>query len=104
MTTNCPFFKYYFNEESKTSPVYITGESFGGKYIPSIASYILSQNSGANPPANKLSLQGIAFGDGFTVPVTIATEYGAFAFNLGLIDYEERIEVERTTMQLMITS
>lgn len=102
--TNCSFFANYFNGKSKKAPVYITGESFAGKYIPNMASYILEQNQSPNPPANKLSLEGIAFGDGFTEPVTIATEYGAFAFNLGLIDYEERIEVERTLMQLMVTS
>ena len=96
--TNCSFFANYFNGKSKKAPVYITGESFAGKYIPNMASYILEQNQSPNPPANKLSLEGIAFGDGFTEPVTIATEYGAFAFNLGLIDYEERIEVERTLM------
>ena len=26
----------------------------------------------------------------FTDPVTIATEYGAYAYNLGLIDYNQR--------------
>ena len=30
--------------------------------------------------------------------VIILMESGAFAFNLGLIDYEERIEIERTIM------
>eukprot|EP00828_Plagiopyla_frontata_P041738 TRINITY_DN6049_c0_g1_i1.p1 TRINITY_DN6049_c0_g1~~TRINITY_DN6049_c0_g1_i1.p1 ORF type:complete len:544 (-),score=84.35 TRINITY_DN6049_c0_g1_i1:97-1728(-) len=102
LTKNCSFFQYYFNNNGKNSPVYITGESFGGKYIPSIASYILSQNKGSI--TNKISLQGIAIGDGFTEPITIASEYGAFAFNLGTIDYEERIEVERTILQMVTTS
>ena len=61
---SCNFFNTYFNG---TSPVYITGESYAGKYIPSIASYILAQNK-LSTTQYKLNLQGIAIGDGFTSP------------------------------------
>lgn len=84
---SCNFFETYFNG---TTPVYIAGESYAGKYIPSIASYILAQNK-LSTTTRKLNLQGIAMGDGFTSPQDIVSEYAAFAFNLGLIDYEERI-------------
>lgn len=38
-------------------------------------------------------LKGIAIGDGFTMPYTILTEVGSYAYNLGLIDYQERSKV-----------
>jgi len=40
-------------------------------------------------------LKGIAIGDGFTHPFNILAEVGGFAFNLGLIDYQERAKVEQ---------
>lgn len=36
----------------------------------------------------------------FTDPVTIASEYGAYAYNLGLIDYKERQKIEFGLLQL----
>ncbi len=38
-------------------------------------------------------LKGVAIGDGFTMPYIILTEVGEYAYNLGLIDYQERAKV-----------
>ena len=40
-------------------------------------------------------LKGIGIGDGFTMPYTILSEVGEYAYNLGLIDYQERAKVEQ---------
>lgn len=40
-------------------------------------------------------LKGVAIGDGFTMPYLILTEVGEYAYNLGLIDYQERAKVEQ---------
>ena len=40
-------------------------------------------------------LKGVALGDGFTMPYVILTEVGEYAYNLGLIDYQERSRVEQ---------
>jgi len=39
-------------------------------------------------------LKGVGVGDGFTHPYFILTQVGEFAYNLGLIDYQERSWVE----------
>lgn len=39
-------------------------------------------------------LKGVAIGDGFTHPVRILHHAGEYAFNLGLIDYQERMMIE----------
>lgn len=40
-------------------------------------------------------LKGIAIGDGFTHPYNILSEVGTYAYHLGLIDYQERMKVEK---------
>lgn len=70
------------------TPFFIFGESYAGKYVPSIALYILQQNEGTN--TNEIPLRGIGVGDGFTNPVSIMSQLGMFGYNLGLIDMQER--------------
>lgn len=47
-------------QEYKKRPIYITGESYAGHYIPQIVNYFLRQN---NP---KINLQGMAIGNART--------------------------------------
>jgi len=44
-------------------------------------------------------LTGISIGDGFTDPMTVMAEVGMFAYNLGLIDYNERITIEQNILK-----
>lgn len=68
--------------EFQKVPFFITGESYAGKYVPSLARTI-HQN---NPTAElKVNLQGIAVGNGFTDPITIL-DYSLFVYQLGLVD------------------
>lgn len=39
-------------------------------------------------------MKGVAIGDGFTHPYFILTQAGEYAYNLGLIDYQERMTIE----------
>ena len=72
-----PFFKNF----TKT-PLFITGESYAGKFIPSITQKILQENALPNNTF-KINLAGIAIGDGWTSPLTIIKELGMYGYNLG---------------------
>jgi hypothetical protein len=43
-------------------------------------------------------LKGIAIGDGFTFPYEILSEVGTFAFHLGLVDFQERMRLEKVLL------
>jgi vitellogenic carboxypeptidase-like protein len=53
---------------------YITGESYAGKYVPSISYYIHQQNL-MNPPT-RINLVGLSIGDGLMDPLTQVPGYG----------------------------
>ena len=74
--------------EIAQNPFFITGESYGGKYIPSLATAILDGQAGF-----PLNLKGLAIGDGWVAPLTQTSVYGAQAFELGLIDENELASV-----------
>ncbi|CAG9327620.1 unnamed protein product [Blepharisma stoltei] len=57
------FFSDYFTELNQL-PFYITGESYAGIYIPTLAYFILQYNAGK--PAMTINLQGIMVGNGIT--------------------------------------
>jgi len=84
---NClqQFFTVYNNYID--NDLYITGESYAGKYIPALGYKILQENKkGKNPNIN---LKGLAIGDGFCDPITQVTAYADFAYNTGLSDESE---------------
>lgn len=65
-----------------TNDFYVTGESYGGKYVPALAFEIYRQN--AIVPS-KINLKGIAIGNGFSDPVNMLN-YGEYLYEIGLID------------------
>jgi carboxypeptidase C (cathepsin A) len=73
-------------------PLFITGESYAGKYVPAIAAYILSKR---NATKFLTGLKGIAIGDGFTEPGDTLREMGSFASMMSLLDNQERGKVEQ---------
>ena len=65
------------------SPLFITGESYGGHYIPAFAYKILKENEGSG---TSIPLKGIAIGDGLTDPCSQVETGPRAAYDLGLID------------------
>ena len=71
-----------------TAPLFLTGESYGGHYIPAFASKILTENDNLKVDGENIHvlLEGIAIGDGFTEPCVQITTKPAIAYHLGIID------------------
>lgn len=77
---------------SPNQDLIIFGESYAGKYAPAIGAKIKKEQ------ANNgflTGLKGVAIGDGFTHPYDILSQMGQFAYNLGLIDFQQRSHVEQ---------
>lgn len=69
--------------EFKDRPLYISGESYAGHYIPFIGSYMLN-----NPNMFKnegINLQGVAIGNGWVDPYNQYGAYSQFAYDNKLI-------------------
>lgn len=76
--------------EYEENPLYITGESYAGKYIPYIAREITQRNkTGAD-----IRLQGIALGDGWMIPEQQTKYQIDYAYMLGLVDTNQRKRAE----------
>ena len=71
------------------SSFFITGESYGGHYIPALAAKIIDENEllTANPSATNLfiPLEGVAIGDGLTDPCSQVQTGPRAAYDFGLI-------------------
>jgi carboxypeptidase C (cathepsin A) len=64
--------------------VYITGESYAGKYIPSVAHYILTRNTEAG--IAMINLEGVAIGNGELKPYLAYASTPDYLHNFGFID------------------
>nr|XP_018897589.1 PREDICTED: venom serine carboxypeptidase-like [Bemisia tabaci] len=71
--------------------LFITGESYAGKYIPAIGHKIYQENKVSN---FKINLAGLMIGNGWTDPVHIVDQ-SAFLYRLGLIDSMTRDDFQR---------
>ena len=68
-------------------PFYVTGESYAGKYVPSISSYIHERN--LENPKVRIRLEGLSVGDGLMDPLTQVSGYGELLYNEGMASYDE---------------
>ena len=66
----------------KHRPVYITGESYAGKYVPAIGYYILEKNANLKI-SERVNLAGVAIGDGLTDPETQVVSHAVNAYYVG---------------------
>lgn len=70
---------------------YVTGESYGGKYVPAMA-YAIHQMNIISPA--KINLKGIAIGNGLCDPIH-QLNYGELLYQIGLIDTNAKKEFDR---------
>ncbi|KAF5745198.1 hypothetical protein HS088_TW07G00780 [Tripterygium wilfordii] len=78
----------------KNRPIYITGESYAGKYVPAIGYYILKKNMRL-PESQQVNLAGVAIGDGLTDPVIQVNTHALNAYYSGLVNEKQKGELEK---------
>ncbi len=83
-------------------PLYVTGESYAGKYVPFIAREIHRRNQGKrkhddpkHKPYPRLNLQGIAVGDGWMKPELEIQVFIDFSYTTGFIGTHQKAELEK---------
>ncbi|XP_061355615.1 serine carboxypeptidase-like 50 [Gastrolobium bilobum] len=84
----------------KHRPIYITGESYAGKYVPAIGYYILEKNAQLQG-SERVNLAGVAIGDGLTDPVTQVVTHAANAYYVGLINDRQKNELEKAQLEVV---
>ncbi|KNC48879.1 serine carboxypeptidase [Thecamonas trahens ATCC 50062] len=90
MATNMlAFFKGFFEKYPHLldNPLYITGESFGGHYVPSLGAAILRQEASGNGIG--LNLKAIEIGDGWVDPLLQYGSFAPYSLKYGLISSSE---------------
>lgn len=89
------FYKLF--PELQSNRLIVSGESYGGKYVPALSAFIDKKNEMSND--FKIKLDAILIGNGMTDPIN-QLQYGDYLYQLGLIDrnalkifheYEEKI-------------
>jgi len=85
----------------QSNPFYPFGESYAGKFVPSIAKKIHKENQ--NPSNIRINLAGMGIGDGWMSPYHNA-RYGNFLYQVGLVDenvLSTCLEMETETQRLI---
>lgn len=80
---------YTMFPELKQNQLYVTGESYAGKYVPAIGYKIHEENQNGH---FHMPLAGVAIGDGLCDPEH-QLDYGDFLYQVGLVD-----EIDRNRM------
>lgn len=81
------------NNLFRDRPFYITGESYAGKFVPSLGYRILKQNQYV-PSYLRINLKGIAIGNGLTHPIAQVTTHANSFYFTGLINEEQKMYFE----------
>ncbi|GFR46687.1 hypothetical protein Agub_g8305 [Astrephomene gubernaculifera] len=107
---------YRTHPQLASRPLVVTGESYAGKYVPSIAHFILQADARANGYEGQLShprqlsprvesplftLGGLAVGNGFTDAETQTAVQAEVAWGMGLIDSTQRRQAEIMQEQII---
>ncbi|KAK1258934.1 Serine carboxypeptidase-like 50 [Acorus gramineus] len=74
-------------------PLYITGESYAGKYVPA-AGYYFSRWNSLRSEARRINLRGVAIGNGLTHPVVQVATHAKNAYFSGLINERQTEQLE----------
>ncbi|KAJ3317461.1 hypothetical protein HDV06_001548 [Boothiomyces sp. JEL0866] len=75
------------------SKLYLTGESYAGKYVPAVAYHIHKANQKRDD--SKIPLAGLGIGNGLTDPVTQIKYHAPLALALGLVSHKVADEIDR---------
>lgn len=70
--------------ELKNNEFYVSGESYGGKYVPALA-YTIHLNRESSDVNDRINLKGISMGNGVTDPIN-QIYFGQLFHELGFID------------------
>ncbi|KAF5836700.1 Alpha/Beta hydrolase protein [Dunaliella salina] len=76
------------HDDLKDRPLFITGESYAGHYVPAVSHRIWRANKDMEGP--HIHLQGLAVGNGLTDPAIQFNAYGDYAVENELISYPLR--------------
>lgn len=68
----------------KSNPFVISGESYAGKYIPTLSTFILNQEN------NEINLKKVLMGDPWVNPMEQNFGYVEYYYTLGLVDEKQR--------------
>ena len=79
------FFQLFPN--LKDNDFYVTGESYAGKYVPSLSYKIYQMNQ--NPNNQYVNLVGLSIGDGMMDPLTQTQGYADLMYQLGIMDEQD---------------
>lgn len=74
---------YEIFPDQQSAALYLTGESYAGKYIPSLAYEIDKRNN--QKTHKRINMVGISIGDGFTDPISQVKYHAQLGLALGLI-------------------
>ncbi|KAJ3117583.1 hypothetical protein HK100_000779 [Physocladia obscura] len=78
---------YRLFPKNQRAKLFITGESYAGKYVPAFADAVINYNAGLGPAptTNFIPLHGIAIGNGLTDPVSQILSHAPLALAMGLV-------------------
>jgi len=78
-------------------PLFLTGESYAGHYLPALAARIADANSNTNNRSNPpLNLRGVAIGNGLVDAKSQYASYATFARQHGIVSHEQAHVMEST--------
>jgi carboxypeptidase C (cathepsin A) len=90
------FLDRHRKEKYRECPLYITGESYCGKYIPNMATEIMIQNGKLEKKEKDpgyINLKGLAIGDGWINPELQTKTQLDYAFQMGFVDTFQKQEI-----------
>ncbi|AKB37439.1 Tyrosine decarboxylase [Methanosarcina siciliae C2J] len=79
--------------EYRSCPVYVAGESYGGKYVPNIALKIHTKNRAETDETKKINLKGISVGDGWIDARLQMKVYIDYAYTMGYLDTNQQLQM-----------